>query len=323
MEMQLLERGLEIKLKRQSDFPCSVAPPPPEDLLENIFWIKGNADLLDFVKSHAACMDYDYGDIIMQEDDAVDGIHIIVYGMIKLYGSLHGHIQHLRLGAGSHTPLPITQSDGTTKKQEEEEDFLGSGNIVGEIGLLTKCNRTCTITCETAVQTYFLSSEDMEVAFEKFPELKLTMWKVVAVRISAPLFLEHLEYQGFGVEQIHLHLSPGYIVELTHANPLFQFTESIIEISLIYGKVKSPMSEAEIEAPFLLLPEHKQLQIVDCEFAILLVVPREEVTLEGVASSVGVRHRPTRLPSITAPPAFVGQKLNKVVPIPEIVEGEV
>uniref|UniRef100_F7ABC0 Cyclic nucleotide-binding domain-containing protein n=1 Tax=Ciona intestinalis TaxID=7719 RepID=F7ABC0_CIOIN len=244
-EMQLLERGIEIKLKRQTDFPSTVAPPPPEDLLENVFWIKDNNDLLDYVKLNAVCMDYDYGDIIMQEDDLVDGIHIIVYGMIKLYGSLHGHIQHLRLGSENHKPIEIG-----SRKGEEEEDFLGSGNIIGEIGLLTKCNRTCTITCETAVQTYFISTEDMEKAFIQFPDLKQTMWKVVAIRISAPLFLENLEYQGFGLEQIHLHLSMGYIKEITPANPLIHFTDSIVEIALIHGSMK-PIGTEEINAPFL------------------------------------------------------------------------
>jgi len=34
----------------------------------------------------------------------------------------------------------------------EQEDFLGSGNIVGEMGLLTNSKRSCTVSCETAVQ---------------------------------------------------------------------------------------------------------------------------------------------------------------------------
>jgi len=43
-----------------------------------------NADLLAFMKEHAECMDYDYGDIVMHEDDPVDGVHIVVYGLIKV-----------------------------------------------------------------------------------------------------------------------------------------------------------------------------------------------------------------------------------------------
>ncbi|XP_078490642.1 sperm-specific sodium:proton exchanger-like [Ciona intestinalis] len=307
-EMQLLERGIEIKLKRQTDFPSTVAPPPPEDLLENVFWIKGNNDLLDYVKLNAVCMDYDYGDIIMQEDDLVDGIHIIVYGMIKLYGSLHGHIQHLRLGSESHKPIKLGSSqDPETEKGEEEEDFLGSGNIIGEIGLLTKCNRTCTITCETAVQTYFISTEDMEKAFIQFPDLKQTMWKVVAIRISAPLFLENLEYQGFGLEQIHLHLSMGYIKEITPANPSIHFTDSIVEIALIHGSVK-PIHAEEIDAPFLFLPEYKSLKLGDCDFAILLIIPRDERALDYVDSGIRMRHRPSRQPSIGMVPALLSPR---------------
>jgi len=36
------------------------------------------------MKEHAECMDYDYGDIVMHEDDPVDGVHIVVYGLIKV-----------------------------------------------------------------------------------------------------------------------------------------------------------------------------------------------------------------------------------------------
>nr|CAB3266352.1 sodium/hydrogen exchanger 10-like [Phallusia mammillata] len=326
-ETQLLERGVDIRQKRLSAFPSTVAPLPPEDLLENIFWIRDDEKLLEFVKEHATCMDYDYGDVIMEEDDEADGIHIIVYGMIKLFGSLHGHIQHLNLTSAFSSKVPrITNGDDESSEDGglEQEDFLGSGNIIGEIGLLTGGKRTCTVTCETAVQTYFLSCEDMVSAFEKFQDLKNKMWKVVAVRIGAPLYLEHLEYQAFGVEQIHLHLSKGYIEVLSEKHTTFFFTDTIMEVSVIHGCVATPMPRQQIiKAPELLQPEYEEIRVHDCDFAILLVIPRETLTLDSVPSTIGLgHHRASRLPSISRFPAVnaTSRKVSKITPIEEVEE---
>ena len=184
----------------------------PTLLLENVSWIKGNDPLLSFIKQHAICTDFDYGDVIMSEGSEPDGIHIIVYGMIKLCGSLHGHIHNMRINTGhkhsKRASLKPTSSNQEVKEEDKgQQDFLCSGNIIGEIGVLTKTKRTATVSCETVVQTYFLSTEHMEIAFHQFSGLKNLMWKVVATRISASLYNEIITYQGCSFEQINMHLS--------------------------------------------------------------------------------------------------------------------
>ncbi|XP_077965661.1 sperm-specific sodium:proton exchanger-like isoform X2 [Styela clava] len=274
IETQLLERGVEVKLKKQ--VPSFVPPPPPEDLLENIPWMLGDSKILAFIRSHCSIMDYDYGDIIMQEGDEVDGIHIVVYGMIRLHGGLHGQIQLFRLQAPARSD-DSGQLSGVLKQKNrgDQEDFLCSGNIIGEIGLLTGSARTCTVTCETAVQTFFIAAEDMHEAFSQFPQLKKAMWHVVAIRISAPLYMEHIQYQGTSVEQIHLHLSRGKIVELTEAEHYFEFSDSVEEVSVIHGSVSTALTGETIESPALLMPEHDTIHLVKSKFAILLVIPRD------------------------------------------------
>lgn len=67
----------------------------------------------------------------------------------QLVGSLYGQIQQFRLSVtapnGGSDPKQSTSST-------DQEDFLCSGNIIGEIGLLTGSRRTCSVSCETAVQ---------------------------------------------------------------------------------------------------------------------------------------------------------------------------
>lgn len=40
-EIKLLERAIEFKLKRLSNFPPYLSPCEPEDVVEDIVWIKG------------------------------------------------------------------------------------------------------------------------------------------------------------------------------------------------------------------------------------------------------------------------------------------
>ena len=45
------------------------------------------------------------------------------------------------------------------------------------------------------LQTMFLSVRCLEEAFVRFPYLRKTLWKVVAIRLATPLYLDQFEYQ--------------------------------------------------------------------------------------------------------------------------------
>ena len=65
--------------------------------------------------------------------------------------------------------------------------------------------------------------------------------------------------QGIGLEQIHLHLSQGYIVKLTDTHPGFTFTQGVVEVILVFGIVYVEATGEIIEAPHLLLPEFEEV----------------------------------------------------------------
>ena len=56
-EIKLLERGIEVKLKRLTNFPAYVSPGCPEDILEEVVWVKGEemlqSDLFECSKMEA------------------------------------------------------------------------------------------------------------------------------------------------------------------------------------------------------------------------------------------------------------------------------
>jgi len=50
-EIRLLERGIEIKLKMLANFPAHIPPCEPEDVIEDIVWIKGKNSMFHILTS--------------------------------------------------------------------------------------------------------------------------------------------------------------------------------------------------------------------------------------------------------------------------------
>lgn len=66
----------------------------------------------------------------------------------QLYGGLYGQTQLFNI----HSSDKKEREETTDENLNNQEDFLCSGNIVGELGLLTKSVRSCSVSCETDVQ---------------------------------------------------------------------------------------------------------------------------------------------------------------------------
>lgn len=65
-----------------------------------------------------------------------------------------------------------------------------------------------------------------------------------------------IAFQGRGVEKIHMHISRGNIIELDETETKFHFSDSIEEIAVIHGSVRSPITGDMFHSPALILPEH-------------------------------------------------------------------
>ena len=66
-------------------------------------------------------------------------------------------------------------------------DYASTGLVVGELGCLIGESAGLSVICETSVSTYQIPVETIRAAFEKFPKLKDSLWKVVALKIAVPM----------------------------------------------------------------------------------------------------------------------------------------
>lgn len=243
MEAHKLELTVEIKMKRLMNAPSSIPPPPPENLLKNVSWLAGDMKLIDFIKARASLLHFDYGEVIVREGDESDGLFLIVSGLVKLYG-LSAFLDH-------DNP-PVTAG---IEENEVFEDYLTVGNVIGEMGVLTKKPRNATVTCETTVQVYFITAEDMNIAIDTFtlyPSLEYRLWRVVAIRIATPLIMEQMAFQGWTQEKVKLHLERGYLVDLVESHFQFNIDATLEDVILINGTAYNAHTREEIQSPCLI-----------------------------------------------------------------------
>ncbi|CAH1258973.1 SLC9C1 [Branchiostoma lanceolatum] len=271
-EAKKLEMVVEIKMKQLARAPPSIPPPNPEQLLRHISWLEGNAELTDFMKARAQLLFHDFGSTLCKQGDRPTGLYLIVSGMVKLRG------------AG------VKYTDYETQHSMDDdldvyEDYLTSGNIIGEIGILHRQPRSTSVSCETSVQTYYISADDMEMAFDLFSSsfLKERIWRVVAIRISTPLLLKTLAYQGWTHDKVRLRLETGYMPTNLADRRSFEIDHTMDDVILVQGQAVSPHTREEFDAPCI-IPRtiHKLTFNMEDEVlpAQLLVVPNKEVIIE-------------------------------------------
>lgn len=237
-----LESLVEVKMKRQLSAPTSISPQKPTELLRNVVWLEGMpSEAVEFVTSAARIKMFEAGDTIARQGEDLKGIYLIVSGMVKIIG-----VSVARRSCFDGEEPEVGGMIVTT-------DYVSAGNLIGEMGLLTSSQRNSSCTCESAVQAYFITIDDMKVAMSRYPDLEDRLWKVCGVRIAVPLLLEVPAYYSWTKDKIRVMCERSFIVNLSQgSNTIFKTNEQMKEVILIQGKVTDLESRDIYEGPCVL-----------------------------------------------------------------------
>ena len=83
-------------------------------------------------------------------------------------------------------------------------DYASTGAVVGELGCLIGESAGISVICETSVSTYQIPVETIRLAFEKFPKLKDSLWKVVGLKLAVPLLQKVSSSLNYSLSHQHL-----------------------------------------------------------------------------------------------------------------------
>ncbi|XP_053385039.1 sodium/hydrogen exchanger 10-like isoform X1 [Mercenaria mercenaria] len=267
-----LEKKVEERMKRLQSAPPSLPIPPPDKMLKNVSWLRNDEELMKYIKEKAKLLNFDYDDVVMREGDPAGGIYVIISGMVRLESS-----------NPSGKPIISLQekpSGSTIQIKTYVLDFMTSGNIIGEMGLLTHKHRSATVICETSVQLMYISLEDMEYAMQKFTKgdepLEYRLWHVCANRIAANILMKQAAFQGWTKEKIKLRLENSYLASTS--NKQFLVDSSMSDVVLISGSARNPFCDEVFDGPCYIPWTVFKLELLSDEEitpVVILVVPTE------------------------------------------------
>ncbi|KAK6472662.1 sodium/hydrogen exchanger 10-like [Huso huso] len=270
-----LEKMIELKMKQLIKFPPAIPPPTAEELLVNVPWLEKGKLQIQFMKSRGKLLYFDYGDTIIREGDEPQGIHLVVSGMVKVHGtSPYLGTKKLALASDSAEMSRLT-------------DYRSSGAILGDLNCLTQQRMEITVTCETATQTCFISTDTLFEAFDvfsEFPSLEYKIWHSLAVKISVSTFIENVIYQGWTYNKICAYLAHAYLVDLDMNSKFNTYDGSMEEAVLVYGSCDDTQNQKSYDAPAVISKRTGQVTSTT-NLTKLFIVPNASAEVKGRSPS--------------------------------------
>ncbi|MDY6801968.1 MAG: cation:proton antiporter [Bacteroidota bacterium] len=218
-EAKKMTDSIEERMKRLVDKPPEIKPPEKAKLLKDIPWLKElDKNIFTRIVSLFQHRNYAVGEKIIKEHGHIDGLYVVARGTVKV----------------------------TINKRLV--DILGKGSIFGEIAVLTNIPRTATVTAESPVTVFRLTSVSMQQVIHDTRTLEDKLWEIAAPRLAENVLINHKDYKNLQHTDIQKWLEKSEIFFAKKVRNI-ELTDKIG--ILITGKAIKENNE-EVEAPFLI-----------------------------------------------------------------------
>ncbi|XP_013376242.1 PREDICTED: sodium/hydrogen exchanger 11 [Chinchilla lanigera] len=235
------------KIKALKNFPMVAPPPTPGQYLSNIIWLENKDVLIEFFKERTKLAYFNYGDVVCREGEMPLGIYLIISGMASL-----------------HSTSPTFGIDCIQRPDFDDEtlftEYCTSGQVLGELSCLLREEMKYTAICETTLQAFFISSENLYEGFDIFwPSLEYKIWLNFALNTAYQYFEtsiadEHLDFQKCVMNKHAYVESLPIYTEMTLNNVTMKF------VIIVYGYVINSATEEPYLAPYIIPKTCNQIQ---------------------------------------------------------------
>jgi sodium/hydrogen exchanger 10/11 len=251
-ESDIMMAKLEENMKKLWKTPPSIAPAPPESLLQNVFWIGGRPEIFDFFQERAALISFAYGDTVYEVGQPSNGVYIITSGMVKIHYIPTEEIVNKFDNDGE---IPCLELFADLTFRTSEDDFFSTGTVIGEQGVLTQQRRAGLVKCETSIFAYHIPESVMREALEKFrgrySSLEACIWRAVGLRLALAVLPKHPAYMSWTLDKIRLRLEKSF-VPIGDEFDSIKVYDFVADILIVQGKVKDSFSDDIFYAPQLI-----------------------------------------------------------------------
>ncbi|KAL0273172.1 UNVERIFIED_CONTAM: hypothetical protein PYX00_005910 [Menopon gallinae] len=292
-EFKLLSKAIEERQKLMRKRYLTISPCQPDMLLRQVSWLHDNEETASFLISHAYMVNLNFEEILLKTDEEPQGIYILVSGLVRMaFTPNFRKLDNLaKRGALPNVDYPVN-----VNYNEPQEDYIVSGNVIGEIGILTRRTYDATITCESSVQAYFISIDVMNYAMKSqaggYHGLEQRIWKAVSVRIACIILSAVPAYQSWTQEMIQIHLERAFVPKLNTVK-LFMSSDIMDAVLLIQGRAIDIINKDIYLAPSYIPRTVRKLRFLDNESGaepgiepILLIVPAKDVDEQELMDNI-------------------------------------
>nr|XP_004658939.1 sodium/hydrogen exchanger 11 [Jaculus jaculus] len=262
------------KIKALNSFPMAIPPPTPDKYLSNIIWMENKDVFIEFFKDRARLTYFDYGNIICREGEMPQGIYLIISGMTSL-----------------HSSSPTFGIDSNPRDDTEIKtlytEYCTSGDILGELSCLLKHEVEYTAVCETTLQAFFISLEDLYEGIDIFwPSLEYRIWLKLALGIANQYFEQTLADEDLSFQNCVM-FNLVYVETLSSYNEMAINTVTMKFVIVVYGNVINSKTEEPYLAPYIIPKTCDQIQGIADVSKLLIILTSEPTTGDMIAHGIG------------------------------------
>ena len=209
--------AVEERMKDVMERPLELRLPKPEEVLQEVTWLKGMSDeVISKILEASETKVYNSGDSLMKQGDSGDGLIVITRGSVK-----------------------VSIGDVVV-------DIMGRGAVIGEMAVLAGVPRTATVVADSTVNALWLNTESMQAIMADSPELSGSLWKTAAMRFAENLLGAKEPYNGWSQIQMRRWLNEGEVIAPVDGESTNLYGKVAV---LISGQAIAPSSTDPIVAP--------------------------------------------------------------------------
>ncbi|KAL3276419.1 hypothetical protein HHI36_011804 [Cryptolaemus montrouzieri] len=266
---------------------------PPKIIFQEILWMGEDVQFIDFLFSKVISKIYEPGDLICVDGDKPIGIFIIITGLFK---STYKPDRKVLDAVQDYGVLPVMDYISSTRFDRIIEEYIVSGNSVGELSFLTDRPYNATVTADTPSQVFILPTELLREASKKHPDIlngfEARMWKYVSLRLAVSILLKTPAYSTSTQEKLRYALERSFVPNLENFKVFINNT-MIEDIVLIEGVLIDTNTKENYTAPCYIPRTVQKLSLVrnslgDLGLSIqtkILIIPTKDVEPSDIMES--------------------------------------
>ena len=286
----LFTKQLEEKMKRLLANPTHwISPPDAFSMFLKIPWLKNLPeyvvlDLANRADHHL----YTKGEAFIKKGEIAAGVFLIISGKARVVHSME-EVDN----SDSKPDLPKTYSLHLACHHKNNV-LLGSGAIVGEQSILVNRPRGSYVVCESDIQCYFISAEDMHGLMLKYPVIEENLWRLCSVRMAQTLLSKTNKYKTLSFDGLKAICDRSVLATLVPetSNGLFEIDEMITDVVVIYGETRCFPSNKVIKGPKLVPEGTTKLHLMSPCKMLTLISPTHEIDLKQYNEAVAPPDEP-------------------------------